>query len=164
MFCGRTYKNWETAERRIRRYDLFSLTVRIKKAMRKRTFFCFSVASGNLHEGLRTLYCCRRHKFWLKSIVVHHSVFLHRSIWHVAQQYTQKSLLCFHWHNGKANESLRYVIRELPILFVIISTARTRIWYFVFLHCPFSVPTRSAYFHVVHVFTFEITNSSSQFT
>jgi len=35
--------------------------VRLKKAMDKRTIFCFSAGWGTLHEVLCTFYCCRRH-------------------------------------------------------------------------------------------------------
>jgi len=45
----------ETVQRIIRHYDLFSETVRLKKAVRKRkrTFFGVSAASGNLHKDLQ---------------------------------------------------------------------------------------------------------------
>ena len=43
MFYGYTYKNWETAQRLICHSDLFSQIARLKKAIRKRTFFCFSL-------------------------------------------------------------------------------------------------------------------------
>jgi hypothetical protein len=39
MFYGNTYKNLETAQRLIYHYDLFNQIVRLKKAIRKRTFF-----------------------------------------------------------------------------------------------------------------------------
>jgi hypothetical protein len=58
-------KKWETVQRRISHFDLFSQIVYVEKAMIWRIFFCFNAASGTLHtrKDLRTFYCCRRRKF-----------------------------------------------------------------------------------------------------
>jgi len=37
--------------------------------MDKRTSFCFSAASGTLHEDLHTLYFLRRHKLSLEALL-----------------------------------------------------------------------------------------------
>jgi hypothetical protein len=39
-------------------YALFSQTVRLQKAMSKRTFFCFIAASDTSNADLRIFYCC----------------------------------------------------------------------------------------------------------
>jgi hypothetical protein len=62
MFYGNT-KNEKL------RNDLFSQIVCLKKAVSKRTFFCFNAASGTLHEDLRTLYFCRQNKFSIKALL-----------------------------------------------------------------------------------------------
>ena len=60
---------WLTAKRLICQYDLFSQTVHLIQAMRKGTFFCFSVTSYTIHEEPRTFYCCRSHKFAIKTLL-----------------------------------------------------------------------------------------------
>ena len=62
-------KNQVTPQRPICLYDLFSRTVSMRKAMSKRTFFCFNAAADTLREKLRTFYCCRRHKFATKALL-----------------------------------------------------------------------------------------------
>jgi hypothetical protein len=66
MFYCNTYKNRETAKWFFCHYDLFSQILRLKKSMSKQTFFCFTAATGILHEHLRTLYCFRPDKFAAK--------------------------------------------------------------------------------------------------
>ena len=64
-------------------YDLLSQTVRLKKAVSRRTLFCFSAASGTLREDIHTFYCCWRQQLsW--NIVVLRSIFLCIWRWHVA--------------------------------------------------------------------------------
>jgi hypothetical protein len=105
------------SQRLICHYDLFSQIVRIKKAMSKRTFFCFNAASDTLHEDLRTLYCCRRHTFATKALLCN-TIFLYSWQWRVAQQYTQNAFLCFHSNNNYVIAPQCYVTRTLPILCV----------------------------------------------
>ena len=62
-------KNWGTAPRLICYYDLLDQIVRLKKAIGKRTFLCFSAASDTLHKGLRTFYCCRRHEIAIEALL-----------------------------------------------------------------------------------------------
>jgi hypothetical protein len=62
------------------RYDLYSQIVRLKKAMSKRTFFCFNAASGTLHEDLRMFYCCWRHKFAIKHCCATLSIFIQLTV------------------------------------------------------------------------------------
>ena len=45
----------------------FRQIVRLKKAMNKQTFWCFTTASSTLHNDLRTFYCCQRHEFAYKN-------------------------------------------------------------------------------------------------
>ena len=54
MIYGDTYKNWETAQLLNYHYDLFSQNLRLKKAMNRRIFFCFTAVSGSLREDLLT--------------------------------------------------------------------------------------------------------------
>ena len=69
MFYGNAYKNGETAQRFIRHYDLFKQIVCLKKAVSKRTFFCFNAASGTSREDPRTFYSCRRYKLAIKALL-----------------------------------------------------------------------------------------------
>jgi hypothetical protein len=57
-------RNWATT---ICHYALFSQTVRLKKAISKRIFFCFIAASKILYEDLRRFYCCYWHKYTIKA-------------------------------------------------------------------------------------------------
>jgi len=41
----------------------------LQQAISRRTFFCFSAASGTLHEDLHTFYCCWRHTFTMKAML-----------------------------------------------------------------------------------------------
>ena len=93
-------------------YDLFSQIIRPKKAVSKRTFFCFNAASGTLHENLRTFCCYWRHQFSIKVLcniqffcIVDSDVCL----------YTQNTLSCFHCNNGYGNALPYCFIRTMPI-------------------------------------------------
>jgi hypothetical protein len=46
-----------------------SQTVRLNKAISKRTFFCFNTSSGTVYADILTFYCCRRHEFAIKSLL-----------------------------------------------------------------------------------------------
>ena len=62
------FVNWEETQRIICHCSLFSQTVHLKKAMSSRIFFCFSAASGNLHEVLHMCYCWLRQQFALQAL------------------------------------------------------------------------------------------------
>ena len=41
----------------------------LQQAISRLSFFCFSAASGTLHEDLHTFYCCWRHTFTMKALL-----------------------------------------------------------------------------------------------
>jgi hypothetical protein len=69
--------------------------------------------SATLHEGLNTLYCCRRHKFATKALLQKKEILLYCSQWDVAQRCTKGSPSRFHCNNGHANASQYYVAHTL---------------------------------------------------
>jgi hypothetical protein len=50
-------------------YVLFSQTVCLKKAKSKRAFFCFSPASGSLHDDICMFHFCLHHKFAITALL-----------------------------------------------------------------------------------------------
>jgi hypothetical protein len=59
--------NWKSAQR-LCHYYLFSQTVLLKKAMCKRTLFCFNAASDTSHEDTHTFHFCWRPKLDIKAL------------------------------------------------------------------------------------------------
>jgi len=59
--------------------------------------------SGALHLDLSRLYCWWRHYFAKMHLYATLLVLKFFKQWHVAQQYTQNALLCFHLSNGYTN-------------------------------------------------------------
>ena len=68
MFYGNIH-NWVIAQYPACHYDPVSQNVRLKKAMKKCIFFCFSATMGNLREDLRVTFNCCRNKFNIKALL-----------------------------------------------------------------------------------------------
>ena len=87
--------------------------------MSKRKFFCFNAASDSLYEDLRTLYCCRWHKFTLSS----NSQYIYT--FDIDMQLNNNNTECFvvfplqQWLRGRAT-MLRNDIPIIPLFIVII--------------------------------------------
>jgi hypothetical protein len=92
MFTA-TSRNREEAQLLICHYHLYSQILRLNKAMSK-LFFCFSAASGTLHEDLCAFYSCRRH-IWPYNIASWHTIFLYSWHWCVSQKHMQNALWFF---------------------------------------------------------------------
>jgi len=75
MIYGITYQNWELAQRLVCHYDLFTQIILLKKALRERTFICFSAASGTLHDDLRMFHCCQWNKLSTKALLCNSEYF-----------------------------------------------------------------------------------------
>ena len=93
-------------------YDPFSQIIRPKKAVSKRTFFCFNAASGTLHEDLRTFCCYWRHKFSTEVLLYNIHFFF---VCIFDSEVSLNTLFCFHCNSGYGNALPCYVIRTIPI-------------------------------------------------
>ena len=88
--------------------------------MSKLIFFCFTAALGTFSQDMRAVYCCRRHKLFIKTWCEAHCFYIVDS--DVKLNNARKIvMLCFPCNNGQAGAPKRHVIGTLPIYLTLVT-------------------------------------------
>jgi hypothetical protein len=115
-------KNWETAQRLICHYDLFSQIVRLKKGHEQTKFLLFQCSIGHLTWRPTYVLLLLEISICHESIFEQHLTFLHGWQCHRAQQQALNALLLFLCNDGYTKAPQCYVKHRFLILFINFTT------------------------------------------